>query len=253
MKAAAKIAVVYMTLSIVWVGGSDWIFSHLFPAQFPEISLYKGWIFVVVTAILLYGLMQGEAGKRDRIESDLRALAINDPLTGLLNRTCFIENLERAIALADRNGSPIGVIFLDLDGFKVVNDRYGHHVGDELLVEVGNRLLELTRAADSAARFGGDEFVLLVHDDADGVETLARRLVEAMRRPFMLRGGCVSVTASAGYALYPEHGRQGKQLLRAADMAMYRVKGSGKDDVGAASFFEGASPFSQSDDNGVVL
>jgi diguanylate cyclase (GGDEF)-like protein len=239
MKAAAKIAVVYLTLSIVWVGGSDWIFSRLFPAQFPEISLYKGWIFVVITAILLYGLMRGEAGKRDRIESDLRSLAINDPLTGLLNRACFIENLERAIALADRNGSSVGVIFLDLDGFKAVNDRYGHHVGDELLIEVGNRLLELTRAADSAARFGGDEFVLLVHDDGDGVEALARRLVEAMRRSFVLRGDNVFVTASAGYALYPEHGRQGKQLLRAADMAMYRVKESGKNDVGVASFFGG--------------
>lgn len=239
MKAAAKISVVYLAFSFVWIGGSDWMLSLLFPAQFPVISLYKGWVFALVTAILLYGLMRSEANKRDKVEGDLRSLAIYDSLTGLLNRNCFIENLEKAIALAEREDTPIGVIFLDLDGFKLVNDRFGHHVGDELLVEVGKRLTELTRSADSAARFGGDEFVLLVRNGAQGTEALARRLVEAMRFPFVLRCGDVVATASVGYALFPEHGRQSKQLLRAADMAMYQVKECGKDDVGAASSVEG--------------
>jgi diguanylate cyclase (GGDEF)-like protein len=234
MKAATKISVVYLVISIAWIGGSDWILSTLFPSNFPIISLYKGWVFVAITALMLHALMRSEARKRDRIEGDLRSLAVYDSLTGLFNRTCFIETLEKAIALAERDGSSVGVIFLDLDGFKAVNDRYGHHVGDELLIEVGKRLIELTRTADSAARFGGDEFVLLVHNDASGTEVLARRLVEAMRRPFDLRGVVVSITASAGYALFPEHGRQGKQLLRLADMAMYRVKEGGKDDVGCA-------------------
>lgn len=241
MKAAAKISVVYLVFSIVWIGGSDWTLATLFRDQFPVISIYKGWVFVLVTAALLYGLMRGEAHKRDKIEGELRSQAIYDSLTGLLNRNCFLENLEKAIALAEREGASVGVIFLDLDGFKVVNDRYGHHVGDELLIEVGKRLIELTRSADSAARFGGDEFVLLVRNDAKGTEVLARRLVEAMRRPFALRCGDVVATASVGYALFPEHGRQSKQLLRAADMAMYRVKEGGKDAVAVASLGEGAA------------
>jgi diguanylate cyclase (GGDEF)-like protein len=247
MKAAVKISAVYLAVSIIWIGGSDWILAHLFPDDFPTISLYKGWMFAVLTAVLLYGLMRGEGDKRDKIEKNLRSLAINDPLTGLLNRICFVENLEKAIAQAARNNSSIGVIFLDLDGFKAVNDLYGHHVGDELLSGVGERILGLTRAADSAARFGGDEFVLLVQNDGDGVEALARRLVDAMRRPFSLRGAEISITASVGYALFPQHGTQSKQLLRAADIAMYRVKEAGKNNVGRAALFEGLTLHHQGD------
>ena len=239
MKAAAKISVVYLIVSILWIGGSDWTFSHFFPDEFLTISVYKGWVFAAITAGLLYGLMRREGDKRDKVEKTLRSMAVNDPLTGLLNRVCFVENLEKAIAQASRNGSTLGVIFLDLDGFKAVNDLYGHEAGDELLIDVAKRLLELTRAADSAARFGGDEFVLLVHNDSRGVETLARRLVEAMRSPFTLCGREIFITASVGYALFPGHGRLGKQLLRAADLAMYRVKEGGKDDVGAAVSFDG--------------
>jgi diguanylate cyclase (GGDEF)-like protein len=240
MKTAAKISFVYLVISIGWVGGSDWLLSGLFPSQFPIISIYKGWAFVMITAALLYGLMQNETRKRDKIEGHLRSLAIYDPVTGLLNRTCFVENLEKALALAERNASSVGVIFLDLDGFKAVNDQYGHHSGDELLSEVGKRLIGFTRTADSAARFGGDEFVLLVHNDAKGTEALSRRLVEEMRRPFVLQGAPARITASVGYALFPDHGRHSKQLLRAADMAMYQVKERGKDDAGAALLAEGA-------------
>ncbi|WP_158240828.1 GGDEF domain-containing protein [Telmatospirillum siberiense] len=241
MKSATRISVVYLAFSVAWIGGSDWALSLLFPSHFPLISLYKGWVFALVTALLLYGLMRREAAKRDRVERELRSLAVYDSLTGLLNRNCFIENLDKAIALAERDGSPLGVLFMDLDGFKEVNDRFGHQVGDELLIEVGKRLLFLTRSADSAARFGGDEFVLLVHNDAKGTETLASRLVEAMRAPFFLRSGEVRTTASVGYALFPEHGRQSRALLRAADMAMYKVKDSGKNDAGAPPSVEGTS------------
>lgn len=232
---------VYLAFSVAWIGGSDWALSILFPTHFAIFSLYKGWLFVLVTAILLYGLMRGEAVKRDKVEGDLRTLAVYDSLTGLLNRNCFIENLEKAIALARRDGSRIGVLFLDLDGFKDVNDRFGHQLGDELLIEVGQRLLSLTRSADSVARFGGDEFVLMVHNDAEGTEILARRLVELLRRPFLLRSGEVRTSASVGYALFPDHGRQSRTLLRAADMAMYKVKEAGKDDAGVALPVEAAT------------
>ena len=231
MKAAIRIASVYLLVSIVWVSASDWVFAALFPADFPTISLYKGWIFVALTSILIYVLLRGEGEKRDLVEGELRALAVYYSLTGLLIRACFIENLEKAIALAAREDGHVGVVFLDLDGFKEVNDNHGHHVGDELLVEVGKRLDEVIRSSDSAARFGGDEFVILVRNDREGTERLANRLVDAMRRPFDLHGAEVTVTASVGYALYPEHGEQGGQLIRAADMAMYRVKESGKNAI----------------------
>ncbi|MDR3439500.1 GGDEF domain-containing protein [Telmatospirillum sp.] len=226
MRTAFKIAVVYFLVSVVWVGGSDWALARLFPKIFPTISLYKGWGFVLMTSLLLFLLLRNENRKRDEVERALRQHAIHDSLTGLLNRSCFMETLEKAIAQAERDDASIGVIFFDLDGFKEVNDQLGHDAGDRLLIEVGQRVLGLIRSADSAARFGGDEFVLLVRGDSDGVAALAWRLLEAMRRPFILDGSEIHVSTSVGYALYPDDGQKSTQLLRAADMAMYHVKGN---------------------------
>lgn len=226
----------YLSMVAAWALGSDRLISVLLPAESAAIGLYKGWAFLLLTSILLYLLLVKESARRDAVEADLRALAIYDPLTGLLNRACFMENLEKSVACAARARQKVGVVFIDLDGFKAVNDRFGHQVGDLLLMEIGRRINRVVRAADSAARFGGDEFVVLAQDErASGLRRLAERLSSALREPFPVMGTDVTVTASVGLAFYPEHGLQGEQILRAADMAMYQVKAAGKNGIRGAA------------------
>jgi len=229
---AAKITLAYLSVAATWGLGSDWLVSAMLPMESAAIALYKGWVFLFLSSFLLYLLLVKESARRDAVETDLRARTIYDPLTGLLNRACFMENLEKSLACAARDGKKVGVAFIDLDGFKSVNDRFGHHVGDLLLTEVGRRINRAVRAADSAARFGGDEFVVLVQDErASGMRRLAERLSSALQEPFAVMGTDVTVTASVGLAFYPEHGARGEQILRAADMAMYQVKSSGKNGI----------------------
>lgn len=229
---AAKTICLYLLAFVSWVAASDWLFPRIWSSLYPIISPLKNWAFVLVTSPLLYLLLQRESARRDGIENELRAQAIYDPLTGLLNRPFFNENLERAVAQAARDGERVGVVFLDLDGFKTVNDTFGHHVGDDLLMEAGRRIKTVVRSADCAARFGGDEFVVLVHRDRDGATgRLAARLTEALRKPFLLRAADIALTASAGFALYPSHGSEAGQIIRAADKAMYQVKEMGKNAI----------------------
>lgn len=236
MNSAVRITLAYVSFVALWTLGSDWLLNFALPEQSALVEHSKGWLFLLLTAFLLHTLLHREAIRRDQVESRLRALTIYDPLTGLLNRACFVDHLEKAVAAAAREGKAVGVAFIDLDGFKAVNDRLGHHAGDQLLVEVGKRINRVIRAADCAARFGGDEFVVLVQgDQAAGMRRLAERLTAALRQPFSVMGMDVAVTASVGLAFFPDHGVQGEQILRAADMAMYRVKATGKDGIlGAA-------------------
>ncbi len=229
MKAAVKIPLVYLLASAAWIGGSDVLSAHFFSSEFAAISLYKGWAFSLLSAGLLFLLLRREAGKRDAVETRLRHLAMYDPLTGLLNRASFAENLDFAVARASRDGRRVGVVFVDLDGFKGINDAYGHHVGDQVLKEVAGRIQRVVRSDDHACRFGGDEFVILFQGEREeGGERLAERLMEAVQAPVRLDGRTVAVSASVGYAVYPDHGVLGEDLLRAADLAMYRVKELGK-------------------------
>lgn len=232
MTVAVKITLAYLSVAATWVMGSDWLVSAVLPTESATIGLYKGWAFLLLTAVLLYSLLVKESARRDAVETDLRALAIYDPLTGLLNRACFMENLEKSVACAARERKKVGVAFIDLDGFKGINDRLGHQAGDLLLMEIGRRINRVVRAADSAARFGGDEFVVLVQDErASGMHRLAERLSSALREPFTVMGTNVAVTASVGLAFYPDHGLRGEQILRAADLAMYQVKATGKNGI----------------------
>lgn len=158
--------------------------------------------------------------------------AHHDPLTGLPNRVLLVDRLERALARRGRAGqdaASVGLLFLDLDGFKAVNDGLGHHAGDELLVAVGARLFGTLRAVDTVARLGGDEFAVLVETaDDDHVADLAERLVRELRGPFELSHGPVSIHASAGVAIAVP-GDVASELLRRADLAMYRAKQDGGD------------------------
>jgi diguanylate cyclase (GGDEF)-like protein len=153
--------------------------------------------------------------------------ALHDSLTGLPNRSLFLDRLEHALTRARRSGVPVGVLFCDLDGFKTVNDSLGHGAGDQLLVRVADRLANAMRPADTIARLGGDEFAVLLEEAHDPGESarIARRVLEALEPPFDARGREVFLTASIGIATGTG---DGETLLRNADLAMYRAKSRGR-------------------------
>ena len=154
--------------------------------------------------------------------------ALHDPLTGLANRTLLLDRLELALTRASRTGAQVGVLFLDLDGFKSVNDRLGHGAGDLLLIEMGRRLSGALRGSDLAARQGGDEFVLLCEDvrDEDSLLKLAGHVAAVASEPFLLNGTSETVTASIGVRI-ATGGERADVVLRDADFAMYEGKSSG--------------------------
>ena len=188
-------------------------------------------------------LIQGvifDITERKEAEEQVAFLAYHDKLTGLPNRVLFEEMLELALARGRRYERGVGVLFLDLDNFKLVNDSLGHHAGDELLTQLADRLRACTRETDLVARQGGDEFLLLLSDmergtgpvsgaDADLVvaEQVATRVLEAMRAPFDLSGTQFFATASVGVSLFPRDATDASSLMRNADAAMYQAKKAG--------------------------
>ncbi|MEQ8351429.1 MAG: EAL domain-containing protein [Leptospiraceae bacterium] len=156
----------------------------------------------------------------------LERMAHSDPLTGLSNRLLFEERLGQAMTLADKMGDKVGIIFLDLNNFKDVNDSLGHPTGDRLLRDVGARLSEAIRSDQTLARFGGDEFLVLVPgpQSAGEVALVADDLVQAMEEPFTLGDRKVAISASLGMSMYPDHGSTVEELIQQADTAMYRAK-----------------------------
>ena len=156
--------------------------------------------------------------------------AQHDYLTNLPNRLLFKDRFNQQLAMANRHKKKFAVIFLDLDGFKPVNDNLGHQIGDKLLVAVAERLTALVREIDTVSRFGGDEFAILVSEvnEQNDVETLAEKILEALRQPFELDGQTVMVSGSLGTAMYPDHGEDMDTILGKADAAMYRAKNGGK-------------------------
>ncbi|MEZ5230371.1 MAG: EAL domain-containing protein [Acidimicrobiales bacterium] len=156
--------------------------------------------------------------------------ASRDSLTGLSNRTDFTMRLEHAMATAEASTSQVGLLFIDLDHFKVVNDSLGHAAGDELLVEVANRILARLRPSDVLARLGGDEFTVLIPevDGVDDVARIAERVLTAFDEPFDLQGRRHRMSASIGVACTGEQGLTSADLLRLADAALYQAKGEGR-------------------------
>ena len=174
---------------------------------------------------------------RHRVEAELAAahgqlahLAYHDHLTGLPNRAQFQTHLDRALALARRDGGAVAVLFIDLDGFKDINDRFGHAAGDSVLCEVARRLSELSREGDLVARLGGDEFLLLAplaDAGAAAAEVLRRRVLDCLSEPLEVEGELLQVTGSVGAALFPDHADGGEELIQTADLAMYADKQRG--------------------------
>jgi diguanylate cyclase (GGDEF)-like protein len=170
-----------------------------------------------------------ESLSRLALARDMRQLARHDPLTGLANRTVFLERVEQALSAYRRHGRPMAVLFCDLDGFKTANDRFGHGAGDHVLAETASRLAQCVRPSDTVARLGGDEFAVLLEDvgDADGAREVADRILAATMAPFDVAGRQVRVGVSIGYALGTAE-EDASALLRNADLAMYQAKSSGK-------------------------
>lgn len=168
--------------------------------------------------------------RRKQMEFAISHMAMHDALTGLPNRAMFGEELERALARAERDGRPFAVMMGDLDGFKCVNDSMGHATGDRLLVEVARRLQGGVRGGDLVARLGGDEFAILAFADGrpHAFGALADRLVDLMRGPFEIDGQAVSCGMSLGIAVCPDHARDGEQLMINADLALYAAKAAGR-------------------------
>ena len=168
--------------------------------------------------------------ERKQQEEEIWRQANFDALTGLANRNLFADRLERAIAQARRKEQKVGIAFLDLDGFKWINDTLGHDFGDELLVEVARRLRHAVREQDTVARLGGDEFTVVINDLTDPQDMLSvgEKLVGTLRDPFALGGNTHQLSGSIGITLYPDDGEDVQTLLKNADIAMYKAKQGGK-------------------------
>jgi len=160
----------------------------------------------------------------------LESLALHDPLTGLANRRLLADRLSMALVHARRNKSTMAVVYLDLDGFKQINDTLGHGVGDILLKMVGGRLVATLREEDTVARLGGDEFILaLWHvSGTDDAAKVASKVIEAVSQPYGIEGHTVSITSSAGVGIYPVHGKDADTLMKSADLALNEAKRAGK-------------------------
>jgi diguanylate cyclase (GGDEF)-like protein len=174
--------------------------------------------------------LQDEVGERVKAETRLEHLAHHDPLTSLPNRLMFNQHLQRCIARAQRKHQRLAVLFIDLDRFKEINDTMGHTVGDELLIEIAQRLTGHLRSGDMLARLGGDEFVCAFEDVSreEEVSHIAGKLIARVSAPISLRSHSISISASVGIALFPEDGEDTENLLRAADTAMYQAKKDGR-------------------------
>lgn len=170
--------------------------------------------------------------ERELFESHqrLRTLAENDSLTGLANRYYFDESLRTAIPRANRLRDQLALLFLDLDNFKIINDSMGHDAGDQLLKEIACRLLHVVRNGDIVCRLGGDEFAILAHnfESQEPIIQLAERILEELRRPIIIKNTEQFISASIGVATYPDAGNNAGDMLKAADLAMYRAKRDGK-------------------------
>ena len=196
------------------------------------------WRFVEVITTNLLGdptvegvvLTMRDVTERKGLEEELKHQVFHDALSGLANRALFRDRLEHALARAARSTTSLAVLFLDLDDFKLVNDSLGHSAGDRLLVEVAGRLSESLRGGDTAARFGGDEFAILLEETASPEEAceVAERILAELRRPITIEDHEIKIRASIGIALSPAGVEAPAELIQAADVAMYAAKARGK-------------------------
>jgi diguanylate cyclase (GGDEF)-like protein len=180
-----------------------------------------------------------DISERKEAAARIAHLAYHDALTGLPNRNVFADHLARGVDRAAEQGEPIAVLCIDLDGFKAVNDLHGHPAGDELLIEAAHRLRSVVRGNELVARLGGDEFAVVQDGGSQPTHAglLSERIIEALRQPFPIGGQSVRISASIGVAVYPADAATPSDLIKNADMALYRAKAEGR---GFTRFYEAA-------------
>ena len=172
-------------------------------------------------------LLHGEARNTARA---LESMALHDPLTGVANRHLLTDRISAALANARRTRGSMAIVYLDLDGFKQINDTLGHAAGDTVLRMVASRLTSAVREEDTVARLGGDEFVIALWNAGTvfDVTTVASKLLRLVSKPYVVDGQALTMTASAGVGIYPRHGVDAKTLMERADRALYAAKRAGK-------------------------
>lgn len=193
--------------------------------------------FLFAGAVWQYRRVRRIVEQAARSQDEMRHLANHDALTGLANRRLLQDRLEAQIDHAAREGQSLAVMYMDLDGFKKVNDTIGHDVGDVLLQHVARRLKAAVRVSDTVARIGGDEFIVVVPElhEAGTAAQIAKTLVEAISKPYSINGTTVKVSASIGISLYPHCGASSDELMHVADQALNQAKNSGKNQYRFAS------------------
>lgn len=184
-------------------------------------------------SVNLYLGLARDISERKSHQAQLERLASFDELTHVPKRNLFLDRLEQSIALARRNGRKVGVLFVDLDRFKTINDTLGHACGDRVLQQSAQRMLACLRHVDTVGRYGGDEFVVLLPEitNVADIETVAQKICGEFRQPFDLQGQTASIGASVGIAVFPQDGDSAESLVRHADEAMYAAKLAGRDQV----------------------
>lgn len=204
-----------------------------------QIALKVGSGVILVFLLIAFrnSRLRREVKLRKDAEKRIRYVATHDELTGLPNRKLLSDRLDQAILQAERSNKAFAVMFLDLDGFKQINDQFGHEVGDELLIHASQRMQSLLRRSDTVCRYGGDEFVILLPTTptTSAALAVARKLVVHIARPYQIGTHMLEVSTSIGVSLFPQHGSDENALLRAADKAMYAAKDAGKNDVRLAA------------------
>jgi len=186
----------------------------------------KKWSPIEVDALKTAAKILGAAIARQDAETRLTHLATHDYLTNLPNRMLLEDRFSLAVARAERSGKKFGIVAIDLDKFKLVNDAHGHPFGDKVLVEVAWRLSEAVRSSDTCARVGGDEFTVLAEgiNNKKDLRRVMEKLTKSLKPEILIDGKQVLLTASMGASIYPNHGTQMEQLMKAADIALYQVK-----------------------------
>ncbi len=200
-------------------GWTKWALASFFAVEYQGKPAILGWFYDITDRKIM----------EDRVEH----LAYHDTLTGLPNRYLFSDRLEQAIATAQREQSELALLFVDLDKFKPVNDQYGHHIGDLLLMAVAERIRDCLRRTDSAARLGGDEFVVLLPmiKNEENALKIAENIRRELNRPFHIKGLTLEISSCTGIALYPHHTVDAQHLIELADTAMYHAKEEGRNRV----------------------
>lgn len=197
-----------------------------------KIAAQLGFVIFIIIAIIVYWnrKLRQEVGLRRELETQMKHMATHDELTGIANRNLLKSQMEQAIALHQRQGLKLAVLFVDLDGFKQVNDEHGHEVGDQVLKEVAKRLQGCVRRSDTVCRFGGDEFILLLTslNNREEAGFIAEKVIKFVSETYRIGEIEAKLGSSIGIAMYPDDGQEGGDLLKMADTLMYRVKASGK-------------------------